>query len=310
VTDVNAILGYLDPERILGGSIRVDPDKARAALAPIAGRLGRSIEDTALGVMDVADAVMARALRRVTVHRGADLREAALIAFGGAGPMHAVSLARHVGIARVVVPAFSGGFSAFGCITAPELIARQRTLRLASRDWDAGRFDAQRLALVEEAEGALRRSGTEASAIRLRETALVRYVGQSVAVEVPYEAGLGIEALGERFRAVHARLYGYATDEPFLLESLRVEASAPAVDSRLAPAAGAAAVLAPFKVSRCCFAGHGVVDTPRYDRARLPAEATVAGPAIVEDAWSTVIIPPGARCLPDQAGHLHVEVGA
>ncbi len=305
VTDVNVILGYLDPSRRLGDSIRIDPTLARTALAPIANALRRGMEDTALGVMEVANAVMARALRRVTVHRGADLREATLIAYGGAGPMHAVSLARHVGISRVIAPAFSGGFSAFGCVTAPELIARQQTLRLSSLTWDAARLADARAQLIASASAGLTRSDAD---IQLRETALIRYVGQSVAVETPYAPSLDVAALGERFRAAHHRLYGYATDEPFLLESLRIEASIAAdrPESSQRPAKGA---VQPIRIGRCCFDADGFVETPCFDRSALGSAAVVEGPAILEDAWSTVLLPPGSVCRVDPAGHLLIEVG-
>jgi N-methylhydantoinase A len=310
ITDVNVVLGYLDPERILGGTIRLKPDLARQALAPLSERLGLSVDETALGVLEVANAVMARALRRVTVHRGVDLRQTTLIAFGGAGPMHAVSLARHVGISRVLVPEFSSGFSAFGCVTAPALIAKQKTVRLSSEQWNARRFEAERDALVTEVKSALVSSGHAADRIVISEKALVRYVGQSVAVEVPYEMPIEIERLGMRFREVHTRLYGYATDEHFLVESLRIEASvANARDERGAPvAASGRKAEKPFKTSQCCFHPGGFVETPRFNRESFEPGRTISGPCIVEDAWSTVVLPPGSRCHKDDAGHLHIEV--
>ncbi len=306
ITDANAVLGYLDPERLLGSSIRVDPDAARWALAPVAGQLHRSLDETALGVITVTNAVMARALARVTVQRGVDLRGATLIAFGGAGPMHAVSLARQVGIARVVVPAFSGAFSAFGCVTAPALIARQRTVRLDSAAWDAARFAAVRRELAAEARRALEGSGTADPVTT--ETALIRYIGQSVAVEVPYAGQPGVAELERGFRDVHQRLYGYATAEPFQVESLRVVVSFPPVAAAPAPALTPQDLPTPSKAAPALFGRDGPVATPRLDRARLVPGSAVAGPCIIEDSWSTVVLPPGAACRADAAGHLHIEV--
>jgi N-methylhydantoinase A len=319
VTDALAVLGYLDPERVLGGTIHVDPARARQALEPIAATLGCSVERTALGIIDVANAVMSRALRRVTVRRGTDIRETALVAFGGAGPMLAVALARQVDIGTVVVPAFSSGFSAYGCVVAPPLITRQKTVRLASAAWDAVRFAAERQALIGEARALLRASGVVPEAIVVEEVALVRYVGQSTAVPLPVGdiAAGDIAALGTRFRAAHHRIYGYATDESFLVESLRVAASVPpqAVPGRdglgasgdvpgRAPAGAAAA----SRFLRCCFDEGGFVETPCYDRENLPVGAIVPGPAIIQDEWSTTILPSGSRAHRDAAGHLHVEV--
>jgi N-methylhydantoinase A len=252
---------------------------------------------------------MARALRRVTVQRGVDLRDATLIAFGGAGPMHAVSLARQVGLSRVVVPEFSSGFSAFGCVTAPALIARQKTVRLDSLHWDAERFAAERAALVADASASLLTGGGDGAGLKLGETALIRYVGQSVAVPIPLTQGDDVAAIGRRFRAEHERLYGYATPEPFLVESMRVEASLPRPDGDFAAHAfDGAAHPEPASTGLACFDRDGFVATPRYDRSRLPVDAVLAGPCIVEDAWSTVVLPPGSTCRRDTAGHLHIEV--
>jgi len=114
ITDANAILGYLDPEALLGDTIRIDVAAARTAVQPIADRLGLGLEETALGIVKVANATMARALRRVTVERGVDGRDCTLLAFGGGGPMHATGLADLYGLQEIIVPAASSAFSALG----------------------------------------------------------------------------------------------------------------------------------------------------------------------------------------------------
>ncbi|MGZ5903644.1 MAG: hydantoinase/oxoprolinase family protein, partial [Reyranella sp.] len=129
VTDANAGLGYLDPTRRLGGAITLDVAAAEAALAPLAKRLGVGIIELALGVQRVANATRVRALARVTVERGVDGRQCTLLAFGGAGPMHAARLAREFGIAEIVVPRFSSGFSALGCIVADMSYTQQQSVR-------------------------------------------------------------------------------------------------------------------------------------------------------------------------------------
>ncbi len=132
VTDANAVLGYLDPTRRLGGAITLDVAAAEAALAPLAQRLGVSVVELALGVQRVANATMVRALARVTVERGVDGRQCTLLAFGGAGPMHAARLAREFGIGEIVVPRFSSGFSALGCIVADMSYTQQQSVRMLS----------------------------------------------------------------------------------------------------------------------------------------------------------------------------------
>ena len=131
ITDANAVLGYLDPATRLGDSIGVDVALARAAIAPVAEALGLDVIDAALGILQVANATMARALRRVTVERGIDGRDCALLAFGGGGPMHAAGLAAMYGLGEVIVPGASSAFSALGCLAAELSFTQQATVRLA-----------------------------------------------------------------------------------------------------------------------------------------------------------------------------------
>lgn len=309
IADVNVLLGYIDPERALGGEIRVDPALADAAMQPMAAQLGESTRGFALGVLRVANSTMARAMRKVTIEKGIDVRETTLIAFGGAGPIHAVSLARDVGVDKVIVPAFSSGFSAYGCVTAPTSVMRQKTVRLGNGDGDLLRLGQAREALLADGAASLAKAQVLPEGTRIAETALIRYVGQSVAVEVGYSWPVSMHELGRLFRETHERQYGYATDEPFLIESLRIEMIA-----RQAPGPAALAtstgtnVPVPLKVSDCVFGPEGAVATPRHDRKTLPIDIAIAGPCIVEDAWSTVVIPPGCSVSADAHGHLHIEV--
>ena len=159
VTDANAVLGYLDPTRRLGGAITLDVAAAEAALAPLAQRLGVSVVELALGVQRVANATMVRALARVTVERGVDGRQCTLLAFGGAGPMHAARLAREFGIAEIVVPRFSSGFSALGCIVADMSYTQQQSVRMLSTHWDAEPFRHPAGRHAGDLEGALAAPG-------------------------------------------------------------------------------------------------------------------------------------------------------
>ena len=279
-------------------------------LAPIGEALGRDTHGTALGVVQVANAVMARALRRVTVERGVDIRGCTLIAFGGAGPMHACGLAREVGIDHILVPGVSGGFSAYGCISAEPSFTLQRTVRLKCRDWSEDRFDAALAELRAQAAEPLVEAGIDAGLITAAETALLRYVGQSDAVEVPVAGMRAAEDITRAFHEAHVRLYGYATDEPWEVESIRVRASVPATRIAAAPvtAAGAGADLPVNSRNTCWFDGTGPVDTPRIDRDRLPVDLKVQGPAIIEDAVSTVVVEPGATAWTDRFGHLHIRL--
>ncbi len=303
VCDANAILGYLNPRRKLGGEITLNRAKAEAAFAPLAAALGVQMVDLALGVLRVADATMARALNKITVERGVDGRGATLLAFGGMGSMHAVGLARSYGMSRVLVPAFSSAFSALGCVAAETSYTRQRTLRLPGDSFDTFRLASVRKALAEELRTPLIEQGHAPDALIVEETALIRYRGQSYAVDVAM-TGIGTaEDLAAAFEARHEALFGFASGEAWELLGLRVRVRAPR-EARIPGASASAAPARPFATDSCWFAPGEPLPTPRYDRAALSPGDVIDGPAIVEDDWSTTVIPPGWRAVPDERGNI------
>ena len=308
VSDANLVLGYMNPDRVIGGDIRLDVGAARAVVAPLASALGRSEEETALGIVRVANASMLRAMRRVTVERGIDGRRCTLLAFGGAGPMHAAELARAFSIDTVIVPAHSSVFSALGCVGAKMSYAQQRTLRMAMDDWDARRLLRVRRDLRSRLVAPLTAAGYDEAEVE--EVAAIRYRGQSYAIEIP-DAPLDDPArLNLRFLERHRALYGFATEEPWELTSIRIRVAAPRTDG-----AGWGAPPRPSGeprpdgTSACTFGVGDRIATPRYPRAAVSVGRTLAGPVIVEDAWSTVVVPPGATLRADEAGHLHIATG-
>ena len=310
VTDANLVLGYMDRERVLGGGLSLDAGAARDALAPLAAGMEMAVEDAALGVVRVANAAMLRALRRVTVERGVDGRGCTLLAFGGAGPMHAVALARAFSIADVVVPAHSSIFSALGCVGAEMSYAQQRTLRMASDAWDGTRVDRVRRELRADLAAPLAAAGHDEGRLSVEEVASVRYRGQSYAIEVADASFDDPARLGRAFRERHRALYGFATEEPWELESIRMRLAAPRNGVAQPPAAAANEAPAPVETLPCTFGPGAPLPTPRYDRAGLGPDVPLAGPVIVDDAWSTVVVPPGATLTADAAGHLHIATGA
>ena len=314
VSDANLVLGYMDPARVIGGELKLDVGAARAALASLAEAMDMTIEATALGIVRVANSAMVRALRRITVERGIDGRQCILLAYGGAGPMHAVDVARAFGISRVVVPAQSSGFSALGCVSAEMSYSQQRTLRMAADKWDARRLDDTRQSLRTRLTAPLKAAGHDETDMVVAEVAAVRYSGQSYAIEIADPSFDDPGRLGQVFFERHQTLYGFATEEPWELVSIRQHISVPRSHAKTtaATASGTAAGTGdgPAKISECIFNADGSVPTPRYDRSRLAAERVIHGPAIIEDEWSTVILPPGASMIADAQGHLHIEVGA
>jgi N-methylhydantoinase A len=306
ITDANAVLGYLDPEARFGDAISIDMDAAARVIAPIAEGLGLGLTETALGIVRVANAAMARALRRVTVERGVDGRDCALLAFGGGGPMHAVGLAELYGLNEVIVPAASSAFSALGCLTADFSFLQQRTVRLALRGQEPGVFAARVAALAEEATGPLIANGIAMADIAIEPVALMRYEAQSDSLPVPFTMPFDPQVLEADFHRRHRELFGYATTEPCVVEALRVQARRPSITSFTRLSAGRPMRAAHSR--QCVFAGGASIATAILPRETL--DGIVHGPAIIEDAWSTTIVPPGWQLRADAAGHLFLTRGA
>ncbi|HXG16013.1 MAG TPA: hydantoinase/oxoprolinase family protein [Calidithermus sp.] len=307
VTDANLVLGYLDASRVYGGSIRLDVERAAEAVDRLARRLGLDRRETAAGIVEVANASMLRALRRVSVERGYDLRQFTLIAYGGAGPVHAGALARQAGIARVVVPAHSGAFSALGCLVSPLRYDAVQTHRARLDAWDGKPAEERFRDLEERCLAPLLGEGVPVERVVVERSADLRYTGQNYELEVPWHPDP--EALRTAFETRHRQLYGYATGESVECVNLRVVARAPepwtewpeVVPERRDQVTGE---------GRAWFAETGEVALPRYDRAALEPGRTVPGPALIQDEWSTTIVYPGQRATADRLGNLLIETRA
>jgi N-methylhydantoinase A len=306
VSDANLILGYLDPERIYGGSIRLDPARAEAALEPLRRRFGLSLLDAAHAVVEVANANMLRALRLVSVQRGYDLREFTLIAYGGAGPVHAGALARQAGIAHIVVPAHSGAFSALGCLVSPLRYDAVQTHRMRLESWDRKIVADRFRALEAQCLAPLLDEGHPVECVLLKRSADLRYAGQNYELEVDGADGAP-EALRATFERRHRQLYGYATGES--VECVNLRATAQLVDDDvMLPPPAVAGPARPAGELRAYFREAGEVAMPRYERSVLPPGQVITGPALVEDEWSTTLVYPGQRCRADRLGNLIIDV--
>ena len=307
VSDANLLLGYLNPERVYGGSIRLDTARAESVIAPLAQRFGLTLIEAAHGVVEVANANMLRALRLVSVQRGYDLREFSLIAYGGAGPLHAGALALQAGISSVIVPAHSGAFSALGCLVSPLRYDTVQTHRGRLDVWDAKVVEERFRVLEAQCLRPLLDEGHDPARMMVLRSLDFRYVGQNYELEVGWVPG-GPAALKAAFEARHRQLYGYATGEN--VECINLRVTARAVEEPLplpAPPAGTSTVSTGSH--RAYFKETGAVDMARYDRTSLPPGLAVAGPAMVEDEWSTTVVYPGQRCVADRLGNLVIEVG-
>lgn len=300
ITDANALLGYLNLDTRLGDRIGLDIEAARRVIAPIAATLKLSLTETALGIIKVANATMARALRRVTVERGIDGRDCTLLAFGGGGPMHAPGLADLYGIGSIVVPNASSAFSALGCLTADFSFLQQQTLRVALNGIDLDRVSKRIETLIEQASEPLIANGVARASIDVELVALMRYAAQNDAIAVPFALPVDVARLRRDFLARHHELFGYVTAENCVIESVRVQARQPSttVVDRPTTVVGKS----PAGARACSFEGAHDVPTQIVDRASM--QDVVNGPAIIEDAWSTVVIPPGWQAKPDAIGNI------
>ena len=313
VTDANLLLGYLNPQRFAGGLMSLDVGAAERAVGAIAGRLGLDPIAAAAGIHRVINARMADQIRLVTIKRGYDPRQFALVALGGAGPVHGVPLAEEMGMAEVLVPETPGVLAAVGLLAAAIEHHHARTLPGPAERVD---LDAVTRCLAElDAAGRarMRDEGVPPAAVEVAYAADMRYVGQAYELEVPLATPFRAEQVREAvrgFHAAHERVYGYArAQQPVEFVNFRVVHRYPLPPPALRPAAGAGGAASDARTGerRAYFASAGFVATAIYDRARLPLGARVEGPAILEQADTTTVIPPGHAAVVDVAGNLRIR---
>jgi N-methylhydantoinase A len=315
VTDANLLLGRLGDELSLAGGIQLDRGRAERAFQPLARRLGLSVTDTAQGVLRLAHATMASALKIVSVERGRDPRDFALVVMGGGGPLHGPLLARELQIRTVVVPMAPGHFSAYGMLVSD---LRRDFLTTHVCPLDArGESVLERafLALEEEARSTLAADGFGDDAIVLERRADLRYRGQEHTVSVRVPAGRLDERAWEtvrgRFHEAHETLYTFRLPSEIEVVNLHVVAFGrlPKAPLGTAVAAGEGARSALLAVRRVHFEGAGRVETPVYDRRRLGSGDVVEGPAIVVEDGATTALYPGMRATVGSFGQLIIDTG-
>ncbi|HEY7662985.1 MAG TPA: hydantoinase/oxoprolinase family protein [Xanthobacteraceae bacterium] len=318
VTDANLVLGRLGADRFLGGEMRLDSDGAERALAArVADPLGLDLTAAADGILRIAVTKMAHMVRWVTTERGLDVADFALVAYGGAGPLHAAMLARELRIARVIVPRAPGHFSAYGMLVAD---LRRDFVKTWFTPLAEASFAAMEEAYAEmERRGreAVGRSGTALAGVAVERAADMRYVGQehAVTVELPLELfqTQDRDGIKRRFDNVHERRYGYsAADEKAEIVSLRGAVTGMMRKPAFEPitAGGAEPPAAAFRGPRAVYfaeAGRRL-DTPSYDRAALVTNNRIAGPALIEEYASTTVIHPGDVMTVDAFGDLVIEI--
>jgi len=311
VTDCNVVLGYIDPDRFLGGEFHLDAGAAwRAVEETIARPLGIGAVQAAETVRAVANARMAQAIRIMTVERGFDPRDFSYICYGGAGPLHALDLATEIGIRRVVIPPLPGLFSAFGMTVADQQYDFQAPVgatldELTDADLTQCFADLEALGTEEVA-----RAGLGAAAPAIIRRADCCYVGQPDVIAVELTGGDRIAALRRNFEAAHLRLWNFASPgKAVMLANIRVQIVARSGwRGGTAGEAGAAA-------ARGCGERHmhldGVWSTlPVFPRATIPAGACIEGPAVIEEHSSSVVLRKGQSAVVDGNLNLVIELAA
>ncbi len=338
VTDANLVLGRLNPDFFLGGELTLHPERAVAVIDPLARALGLGREAAARAIVDLADENMTNAIRLLTIERGIDPRDFVLVAFGGAGPLHAAAIAAKLGIRRVVVPPHPGLCSAFGAALARLRVERMQTLGVRHSEVDDAELAARFRTMLEEGRREIEAEGLRGAA-RERLGLSMRYAQQNYEQEVEYRFADGLPAAVERFHRRHEEFFGYQfPDHPVELVHLKAslaETAAEPTAVMAVPASAAAGARPPARAARAGGAADappepsppapaapaataaGVQAEPQrpaecgyYRRDRLPAGTELRGPAVIEELDSTTFVPDGVRLAVDPHGNLILTLPA
>lgn len=304
VTDANLHLGRLDSGYFLGGRMALDEDAAEQALTRVGVEVGLDVVDFAEGVLAIINARMADAMRTITVKQGIDPREYALVAFGGAGPMHAMWLAEELEIREVIVPWSPGTFSAWGMLQTDMRHDVVRSFYRPLADLDEGDVDVALQTLEEEGAGHLEHEGIGVDKRYSARAADMRYVGQEYTVTVPLGAEIRLAEVDAAFHDAHRVRYGHSTPgAPVEFVNLRLAALG-RIASHVRPYAAPAEAEDPLLgTRRVAFAGTWH-ETPVLLRERLPTGWRREGPVVIEEPSSTTVAPPGSDAALDEHGNI------
>ncbi|EMA47187.1 hydantoinase/oxoprolinase family protein [Halobiforma nitratireducens] len=314
VTDANLLTGRLNPEYFLGGEMELDVDQARASLEPIADEFGTDVRQAAHGVLQVVNSNMAHALKQVSLQRGYDPRQFALVASGGAGGLHAATLGRELSVKETIVPRAPGQFSAWGMLLTDLRRDYVRTLVRSFEPDAADIVDDAFASMADRAREAFDAEGVPREDIELEYSVDLRYDGQEHTVQTPVRSdgdritGTAIERTIETFHLRHDQAYNFQLDDPVELVNLRLTATAavskPAIDVLERDGRLSEARKAERPVD---FGTEGTHETPIYDRSTLPVEVSFDGPAVVEEPACTTLVHPDQTCRVDEYGNLRIS---
>lgn len=313
ITDANVVLGRLDPDGFLGGRMTLDKEASIRAMETISGELGLSVEETAEGICRIADAKMADAIRQLTIRKGIDPREFVLVAFGGAGPMHACTTAEELDIETVLLPEMPGIFSAWGMLQSDIRQDFSRTMQVITSEVDLSEIQEKFDEMTEEAEIILEKQHIDGSHTAFVRNADMRYLGQEYTVRVSF-TGTGaiteqvIKDLENKFHEMHKQIYGHNNPNGKIeIVTLRlvglgqldkIEKQKSTDFSTETPQ--------PRKSQKAMFYGK-LYDAMVYDRENLIPGQKIAGPAIIEEFTTTSVIPPNWEITVDEYRNMVVK---
>ena len=322
MTDANVVLGYLDPDHLLGGDLSVDASAAKRAITKIAEARGLGLLEAAYGVHLVANANMTRAIRAVSSERGRDPRTFSLVAYGGSGPAHAAGMARSLEMERVIVPRFPGLFSAFGLLVADFEYYGVRTTVGLDAGMDKNTLSRLYKELTEGLRENWRADGLSDESVFVQKLADLRYLGQSSELTVPCPEGPITEEtpgiLQVLFKQEYARTYGVEDiEERVQLVNLRLTATGRRKQSN--PLDSANAIISGAHVQSRKWQAHqrdayfgpdyGLIETPILARSDLATNSAHEGPIIIEEYDTTIVIPPQCSVILDEWQNVIINIG-
>ena len=320
VTDANLVLGRLDSELKLAGTVALDAERTRKFMEPARAKIS-TIEEFAWGILRLAEAEMERAIRKISVERGHDPRGFTLVAFGGAGPLHACALARALGIPRVLVPAMPGALSALGILMADVVRDYSRTVMVVASPTDVRQrrgsaegaekmipndyvsdLDAAFAELEAKAGGEFQGEGLNGIAVR---SADLRYGGQGYEINVPF-----CKAMLAHFHAAHEKRYGHSdASRPVEIVNVRLRmiAASETIELQRHAPGGSERPDAVIK-NKAVYFGGSWLDTQVFAREKLKAGNQFVGPGIVHEYSGTTVVPPGCRVRVDEYLNLVIDI--
>ena len=315
VTDANLVLGRINPHYVLGGRLKIDAELSKKAVKKkIADPMGIGTEEAALGIVKVVNSNMARAIRVITVEKGHNPSDFTLVAYGGAGPLHAVHLAQEMGIRTVLIPPAPGALCALGLLTADIKKSYVRTAIASYDEMTPEQINAVMSSLRDEGSAWLDSEKVQSERRKFHGIAEMRYVGQNyeLQVEIPTEniTASDIEKMKQDFFVAHEKNYGYYNpNAPVQFVNFRCEATGIVKKPNLAELETTLDDPSKAEIGRRVvhFEESGAVDCPVYDRAKLGRAERVNGPCIIEQMDSTTVVPPNTWFSIDKFGNLIIR---